>query len=234
MRVGIMQPYFFPYIGYWQLINAVDRYVICDDVNYIKGGWINRNYILVNGRRKRINLRLSKASQNKLINEIELLCDEVYYDKLLKTIEFSYKKAPYFNEVFPLINSIIKHDEKNLAKYLAHSIQEVCKYLGIDTRLIISSELDKNNSLRRQYRIIEICKLLNADQYINAIGGIELYSRDDFLAHGIDLKFLKTREIKYQQFNKEFIPNLSIIDILMFNSVEETKKLLGEYDLITN
>lgn len=231
MKVGIMQPYFFPYIGYWQLINAVDKFVIYDDVNFIKGGWINRNKILVNGQARYINLQMHKASPNKLINEIEVLGNKVYNKKLLKTIESSYRKAPYYSEVYPIIESIIKQDENNLAKYLINSIREVCKYLGISTQILVSSEIEKNNNLRGQDKVIEICKVLRADQYINAIGGIELYSRKDFESNGILLNFLRTKSIRYKQFNDNFLPNLSIIDVIMFNSVQETKRLMEEYEL---
>ena len=231
MKVGIMQPYFFPYIGYWQLINAVDKFVIYDDVNFIKGGWINRNKILVNGQARYINLQMHKASPNKLINEIEVLGNKVYNKKLLKTIESSYRKAPYYSEVYPLIENIIKQDENNMSKYLINSIREICKYLEINTQILVSSEIEKNNNLRGQDKIIEICKILGANQYINAIGGIELYSRKDFESNGILLNFLRTKSIRYKQFNDNYLPNLSIIDVIMFNSVQETKRLMEEYEL---
>lgn len=231
MKVGIMQPYFFPYIGYWQLINAVDKFVIYDDVNFINRGWINRNKIIINGQARYINLQMYKASQNKLINEIEVLGNKVYNKKLLKNIESSYKKAPYFSKVYPLIENIIKQDENNMSKYLINSIREICKYLEINTQILVSSEIEKNNNLRGQDKIIEICKILNADQYINAIGGIELYSREDFESNGMLLKFLRTKNIRYKQFNDNFLPNLSMIDVIMFNSVQATKRLIEEYEL---
>lgn len=232
MKLGIMQPYFFPYIGYWQLVNAVDTYVIHDDVNYIKGGWINRNNILLNGQAKLINLQIYKASQNKLINEIELLGDKIFNNKLLKTIENWYKKAPYFDTAFPIIKDIIKQDEKNLAKYLTNSILILSDYLGINTKFIISSDMEKDNSLKGQERVIEICKKLNATEYINAIGGMELYSKDDFEAEGIKLKFLKTKEVRYKQFDNDFISNLSIIDVMMFNEPCKINKMLNDFEML--
>lgn len=232
MKLGIMQPYFFPYIGYWQLINAVDKYVIYDDVNFIKGGWINRNRILMNGEAKLINLKMNGASPNKLINEIELADDKVYTKKLLKTIESCYKKAPYFKDAFPIIESIVNNDEKNLAKNLEYSIKKMCEYLLIDTEILISSNINKNNNLRGQDKVIEICKVLGANEYYNAIGGKELYSCEEFEKSNIRLSFLKTKEIEYNQFENGFISNLSIIDIIMFNSVEEIKNILNMYDLL--
>jgi hypothetical protein len=232
MKVGIMQPYFFPYIGYWQLINAVDKYVIYDDVNFIKGGWINRNNILVNKKANLINLQMFKASPNKLINEIELLGNEAINNKLLKTIEASYKKAPYFDYVFPIIEKVIKQNEMNLAKYLSFSLREICNYLDINTQLILSSDINKNNNLRGQDKVIEICRILNADNYINAIGGKALYSEEEFAFNGIQLRFLKTGVINYQQLNYEFVPNLSIIDVMMFNDPIKISLMLDNYELV--
>jgi len=231
MKVGIMQPYFFPYIGYWQLINAVDKYVIYDDVNFIKGGWINRNRILMNGQAKMINLQMHNASPNKLINEVEVLGNPIYNKKLLKTIESCYNKAPQYANAFPVIESIITQDKRDLAHYLECVIRQICKYLQIDTEIIVSSTINKNNDLRGQDKVIEICKVLGADEYFNAIGGQDLYSNEDFVAQGIKLSFLRTGAIRYKQFNNEFVPNLSIIDVMMFNSIEEIKKMLGEYEL---
>jgi hypothetical protein len=232
MKLGIMQPYFFPYIGYWQLINAVEKYVICDDVNFIKGGWINRNRILINSESKFINLRMHNASQNKLINQIEVLGNSVYNRELLKTLKICYKKAPHYKDVFPIIESIIKLDEKNLARYLELLIRRICEYLSINTDFIISSTITKNKDLRCQDKIIEICKILGADEYLNAIGGEALYSPQDFAAQGIQLKFLNTGEIRYQQFKNEFVPNLSIIDVMMFNEPEKINAMLDDYELV--
>lgn len=231
MKLGIMQPYFFPYIGYWQLMNAVDKYVVYDDVNYIKGGWANRNNILVDGKPHRINLLLKKASPNKLFNETEILHD---FDekKLLKTISIAYAKAPYYNEVFPLITQILNNTEICLSKYLIDSFKIINQYIGITTDLIVSSELKKDCSLKGEDKVIHICKLLNADEYYNAIGGTELYNRERFAENNIELHFLKTNDIIYPQFKNEFVPNLSIIDVMMFNSKEQIKNMLEEFTLV--
>jgi len=232
MKIGIMQPYFFPYIGYWQLINAVDKYVIYDDVNYKKSGWINRNRIIINGEVRFINLKMKGASQNKLINEIEGVNDKVNNRKLLITIEKCYKKTPYFNEVFPMLREIINYDEKNLAKKLEYSIRRICNYLSINTKIICSSNISKNNDLKAQDKIIEICKILGGSEYYNSIGGRNLYSYKNFGESGIELKFLDTDPIEYKQFNNDFINNLSIIDVMMFNSKEEIKDKLGKFKIL--
>lgn len=227
-----MQPYFFPYIGYWQLINAVDKYVIYDDVNYIKGGWINRNRILINDKTSIINLRMNGASPNKLIKEVQVSSDNQWKKKLLKTIEQSYKKAPYFEKNFQIIEEIINYDEVNLSPYLENSINKIAEYLDIKTEIILSSNIIKDNSLKGQDKIIEICKNLEVTEYYNAIGGVELYSTRDFEANEIKLKFVETKSIKYKQFNNEFVSNLSIIDVMMFNSKEEIRKILGMYSIV--
>lgn len=232
MKLGIMQPYFLPYIGYWQLINAVDKYVIYDDVNFIKRGWINRNRILMNGEDKMINIQMRGASQNKLINEVGVLGNPSYNKKLLKTLESCYKKAPCYSDVYPVMESIINQDEKNLSKYLEFSIRKICEYLSIDTELIVSSTINKSNDLKGEDKIIEICKVLGADEYFNAIGGQKIYSYEDFTMKDINLRFLETGKIEYQQFNNDFVSNLSIIDVMMFNSIEEIKKMLGKYKLL--
>ncbi len=232
MKLGIMQPYFLPYIGYWQLLNAVDQYVIYDDVNFIKGGWINRNNILINNEAKLFNIQMQGASSNKLINEIEVSSNQVWKKKFLKTIENSYSKAPFYKDVYPVLEDIINYDETNLAKYIVNSISQVCDYLNIDTKLIISSDINKDNELKGQDKVIEICKVLGADEYYNAIGGQSLYSYNDFKKSGIKLSFLKTNMHEYKQFNDEFVDGLSIIDVMMFNSVSYIKTKLEAYELL--
>lgn len=229
MKIGIMQPYFFPYIGYWQLINYVDEYVIFNDVHYIKRGWINRNNILVNGNVFQIHIPLQKASQNKLISETVLAQTDSDKDKLLKTIELAYKKAPYFDKTFELIEKIMSNETSSLAEFLSFSIKEVCLYLGIKTELILSSEIEKDNSLKAEKKIIEICKKRNADCYVNSVGGKMLYDKNNFRLQGLELMFLCPNEILYKQFSNQSVPNLSIIDVLMFNSIAQVQKMLHEF-----
>lgn len=228
-KIGIMQPYLFPYLGYFQLMNAVDEYVIYDDVQYIKNGWINRNNILMTDRRVLFTIRLDSTSSNKLINEINVVDD---FQKLLKTIGMAYSKAPYKKPVYELIDKICAYQDKNLSRFIGNSFKEINSYMGVDTKLIYSSKLDKDNNLNGQDKVISICKGLKADMYINAIDGMDLYSKKDFTRQGQELKFLKTQEIKYKQFKETFIPNLSIIDVMMFNSPEDIRKMLKDYELI--
>lgn len=224
-----MQPYFFPYIGYWQLIHSVDKFVIYDDVNFIKQGWINRNFILANGNKCLVTMHLVGASSFIKINQINIGNNR---SKILKTISQSYTKAPYYNNIFPIIQDIFQNDETNLAKFLEYSINRIASFLSLETEIIPSSSLEKDNTLKGQDKILYICAHLNATQYINAPGGRELYNNDDFKEKDISLKFIKTKPIEYTQFKNEFVPWLSIIDVLMFNGKEGTKRLLSEYELL--
>ena len=226
-----MQPYFFPYIGYWQLLNTVDTYVVYDDVNFIKGGWINRNRILAQGNLQYINVILDNPSSNKKINEIKIRNDRFCYDKTLKTLDLHYRKAPYYEPVRAFLEPVLKYQTDNLSEYLFHSIQEVCLYLGISTQLILSSSLDKCNELRGQEKVLDICSRLGASDYYNAIGGKELYDAESFSSRGIRLHFLHTEDVLYKQMSSGFVPNLSIIDVIMCNSKESIKLLLRKYTM---
>jgi len=232
MKAAIMQPYLFPYIGYFQLIHAVDLFVVFDDVNYIKKGWINRNSILVNGTANMFSISLKQVSQNKLINEISINETSGWNKDLLKTIEFSYKKSPHFDTVFPLIEKIVNHPETNLARFITNSLKEICTYLQIDTKIMVSSQIEKDNNLKGQDKILDICKQLQATDYVNAIGGMGLYDRETFSQRGIALHFIKTLPVSYPQFKNEFIPWLSVIDVMMFNSPGQIKNILNNYELV--
>lgn len=227
-----MQPYFLPYIGYWQLLNAVDRYVLYDDVHYINRGWINRNRILINGAPSYLTIPLHGASQNKKICEIQVGIDDKYRTKNLRMVELAYKKAPWFEQVFPLYENILQNPEQNLAAYLEYSIRKVCSYLKIETEILLSSSLPKDPALKGQDKILDLCRQLDATDYINAIGGRALYDPAAFAANGIRLHFLQTGDVKYPQFGMEFCPSLSILDVMMFNSPEDVQRYLRQYQLV--
>lgn len=231
MKIGIMQPYFFPYIGYWQLINAVDEYVIYDDVNYMKHSWINRNYILVNGQAQRINLHIKDASQNRLIKDTCLAQTDDDYRRLLNLLKESYRHAKCFDAVYGLIQDILNYATLNLADFLANQIEEVCNYLSINTKILLSSEIEKDVTLKAEEKIIDICKRRNADGYIDAIGGKELYHQSVFGKENISLRFLRSKDICYNQNLPNFVDSLSIIDVMMHNSIDEIGILLNQYEL---
>jgi WbqC-like protein len=235
MRLGIMQPYIFPYIGYYQLINAVDKFVIYDDVNYINKGWINRNNLLVNGKAFLFTVPLKEASQNKLINQIEVNEKESWAKKFLKTIEQTYKKAPHFENTFSLVSNIINSPAKGIQELALLSLKSISAYFDIDikTQFVDSSSIYQNANLKAQERILDICQKEKAGHYINPIGGMTIYSNELFERSGIKLSFLKTIPVPYTQFDNEFVPYLSIIDVLMFNSKAEAIELINQYELIS-
>lgn len=233
MKVAIMQPYFFPYIGYFQLINAVDKFVFYDDVNFIKGGWINRNRILLHGKDQYITIQCIKSSPHKKIIEVEVNTKSKEYLNILKTIKMAYKKAKYFEQVFPYIENVFEMNGANISVIAEKSILEVSKYLNIRTEFLKSSEIfSQTKGLEKTDRLIAICKKLKVDNYINPIGGKELYSKSIFLQHQINLFFLRSKNVQYTQFKNDFIPSLSILDVMMFNSPEQIKSMLNQYELI--
>lgn len=224
-----MQPYFLPYIGYFQLINAADTFVYYDDVTFIKQSWINRNRILLNGEDYLFTLELKGASSFKEINKVEVGSNR---NKLFKTIIQAYRQAPYFRVIEPFLATIFTSNQENLSKYIIETNKLIIDYLSIKTNILISSEIIKDKSLKGHLKIIDICKNLQATHYINAIGGKDLYSKSEFKNSGILLSFIKSREIRYMQFSENFIPWLSIIDVLMFNSVNDIKKMLVNFEFI--
>ena len=232
MKLGIMQPYIFPYIGYFQLINAVDKFVIYDDVNFINKGWINRNRILNNGKDSLFTIPLKEASQNKLINEIDVNWDSAWKSKFIKTLEQCYKKAPFYLEILPIIEQTLNVDNEPVSKVIEHNLKLICDYLGIKTEIVSSSAIYQNTHLKAQERILDICSQEKANQYINPIGGLELYDKDFFEAKNLKLNFIKSNAIEYTQFKNEFVPWLSMVDVLMFNSKEKIKEFLDNYELV--
>jgi len=226
-----MQPYFFPYTGYWQLLKLVDRFVIYDDVNYIKGGWINRNRILINGQPNYITVPLDHASPNKRICDISMQASPIWRKKLIKSIDNSYRKAPFYSQVFPIIEKIISHDTNHLAEFISHQLVTLAAFLGINTKFVMTSRCYNNSSLTGQDRVIDICKHENANIYINPRGGQTLYNLDTFNRENIDLQFITMRPFPYKQRVAGFSPYLSIIDPLMEIGATGLMHHMNEFDL---
>jgi hypothetical protein len=229
-KVAVMQPYIFPYIGYFQLIHQVDTFVFLDDVNFINKGWINRNYIQQNGNKILFTIPLAKASQNAKINELAIASDTSWQKKLIKTIEQAYSKAPYYDQRIAMIKSIFS-DYVTIAEMTKQSIQVVAQTLGLKTKFVWSSESMANDKTGSD-RILQICKMESASTYINPSGGVDLYDKATFKAEEIDLYFIATEPHSYAQNAKEFVPYLSIIDVLMYNSNEEVLDLLNKCALV--
>jgi hypothetical protein len=231
MRLAVMQPYFLPYIGYFQLMAAVDKFVVFDDVNFINRGWINRNRILVGGEEAFATVPLAGASQNHKINEIAIAHDSPWQGKLLRTIEQSYKRAPYFEEVFPLMRSIVEAPATNLAAFVTQSLVSVKDWLGIGCELVPTSGIYANTQLKGEARILDICRQERATHYVNLPGGKDLYDKATFAAQGIALEFIQPPPVAYVQKAPAFVPWLSILDVMMCNGRRETADMLKMVEL---
>lgn len=232
MKLAIMQPYFLPYIGYFQLIASVDQFIVYDNIKYTKKGWINRNRILQNGSDVMFSLPLKKNSDSLYVMQRELAAD-FDRNKLLNQFRGAYRKAMYFEEIMPLIEQIVRFEDNNLFTYLHHSIVRLCNYLGIMTDIQVSSNIDIDHTLQSQERVLALCQATNANTYVNATGGMELYSKQVFEDKCIQLKFIKSRPFEYKQFDKPFVPWLSVLDVLMFNPLDSVRKCINQnFELI--
>ncbi len=234
MKLAIMQPYFLPYLGYWQLLNLVERFVIYDDVNFIKGGWINRNRILINGKSSYITVPLHQASPNKLICDISLQASSAWQIKMTKSVENAYRKAPFFSDIFPIIKQVIYYKTDNLADFLVHQLKIIIAFLGINTEVVKSCRKYKNNDLHGQDRILDICKREEASVYINLQGGQALYNAAAFLRQGIDLYFMVMQQTPYAQRSPGFVASLSLIDALMETGPQAVAEQLDKFDLLSD
>ena len=230
MKLAIMQPYWFPYIGYWQLINAADTFVIYDTIQYTKKGWVSRNRFLLNGKDEMFSIALAADASDRDVRDREI-SPSFDREKLLRRLEGAYRKAPCFSEVFPLLEGLIGHPEINLFAYINHSVAGICDYLEIATPRLVSSSVEPTGAGHGKDRVLALCRTLGAGEYVNPIGGLELYDRQEFERHGIRLRFLRSRLVEYPQFGQPFVPWLSIVDVLMFNPVERVHAMLGEFDL---
>lgn len=227
-----MQPYFFPYIGYFQLISAVDLFIVYDNIKYTKKGWINRNRMLQNGKDAMFSLPLKSDSDFLDVCERELATD-FNRDKLLGQFKGAYNRAPYFEQTFPLIEQIVRYGDTNLFHFLHHAIVKTCEHLGIKTVIRISSEVAIDHDLKNQDKVLALCAAVGASTYVNAIGGMELYSKETFRENGFDLKFIQSKPFEYAQFGAVFVPWLSIIDVMMFNPLDTIQACIStNYELI--
>jgi hypothetical protein len=234
VRLAIMQPYIFPYIGYFQLMRATDRFVIYDDVTFIKQGWIARNRILINGEPSFFVVPVRHASSSVAIRETKI--DDgpqhrQWVAKLLKTVDNAYRRAPHFARVFPLVESVFAAPATHVAELAVASLKAVAAYLDLDVQWVETSGLYGNAALSGEDRVLAICRAEGASEYVNPSGGRALYHRDRFAARGVRLSFLQPQAIEYRQFNGPFVPWLSIVDVLMFNDRETARAMLDRYDL---
>jgi hypothetical protein len=233
MKLAIMQPYFLPYLGYFQLIASVDKFVVYDDVSYIKNGWINRNNLLVQGRANLITIPLQNGRSGVPIREVLIAGKrEFWMKKILRTVSESYAKAPFYAQVFPMFENWMKADIATISELNVTIIRDICAYLELRVEISPTSTIYANSELRSVERVLDICEREGADNYINALGGRELYSQDKFRERGITLNFLKPVLDSYPQGKNEFVAGLSILDVLMWNCREAISTMLSEYSLV--
>jgi hypothetical protein len=226
-RVAIMQPYFLPYLGYFQLMAAVDVFVLFDNVQFIRRGHIHRNRIKVSGQAHRFTLSLERASQNRLIVDTCLEASPDRREKLLLTFANAYSKAPYFEQVQPLLETILRSEHRSLSLFLRHQFEVLVDYIGIDTELLLASECNWPLAEGREQRILSMVHSLGGTHYVNAWNGRDLYSANAFQPFGVSLSFHRMNDVCYRQGGGPFVPMLSIADVLMWNGPEETRLLLG-------
>jgi hypothetical protein len=232
MRLAIMQPYFLPYIGYFQLIKAVDVFVIYDNVQFIKQGWINRNRYLNGNEVSYFSLPLQKGSTFTNIDQ-RLLSEKYDPDRFFDKFKGAYKNAPYFKEITPLLRDILQFETQNLAEFVGHSLKLVSNYLDLQTKFENCSQLPLNHNLQSEERVLDICNHYNANRYVNALNGRKLYDPEHFKTHGIDLKFIQSQA----DFGKNNLPpeeqSLSILHLLMHMPRKDIIRQLDAYELIS-
>jgi len=236
MKVAIMQPYFFPYLGYFSLIKNTNKFILLDTVQFIRHGWIERNRILKpNEGWQYINVPLVKHSQNTLIKDIKISSNEDWRSKIIRQLEHYKKISPYFNDVMNFIHNALKIETDSITVLNAHLLGKICSYIGFNPDIEIFSEL--NIEIEKPKApdewALNICKKLdNVIEYWNPPGGVNFFYIDKYRKKGIELKFIKAILEEYSQGRKEFEPGLSIIDVMMFNSRDDIKRMLANYEFI--
>jgi hypothetical protein len=232
MIVSIMQPYFLPYIGYFQLIAASDVFVIYDDVQYMKGGWINRNRILLNDAPHWLTLPVERTEVETPINLKRYQLDAAGREKARRLLAAAYAKAPQAAATLPLLDEVLGGEDLNVARFNERGLRAVCRRLGIGTEIVTSSAMARDRTLGGQAAVIDIASRLGARRYLNAAGGTGLYQAAAFAEQGLELGFIRPRPAPYRQFREPHVPNLSIADVLMFCEDAELQALLAAYDIV--
>ncbi len=237
MKLGIMQPYFFPYIGYFQLIRAVDLWIAFDDIQFIDKGWINRNRILHPETAKEwqfITLPLAKRGQFDKISDIRIKSDVDWRSQILGKLTAYKKRAPYYKKTRDFVHRCFDTDENNLAKFVIKTLKMTSEYIGIQTPIEVQSEMELHlGKIEHPGQwALRISEAVGADEYINPIGGIDIFKQEEFESVGVKLSFLHPMPASYSQRRDGFVSGLSIIDVMMFNAPEAVRELLDGYRLV--
>lgn len=237
MKLGVMQPYFFPYIGYWQLMNTVDEWVVFDDVQFIDKGWINRNRVLHPEVRKEwqfITLPLKGRGQFDKIKDVGIDFSKSWKKQIMGKLTSYRRIACNYHETIDFVDYCLDESESNLSSLVIETIRKVSENIGIKTRIHVQSRLglDVECVSHPGQWGLHISSAMGASEYINPLGGRSIFRATDFSDRGIGIKFIKSEVDSYAQGGRDFCPNMSIIDVMMFNSNEEIRAMLGRYSLV--
>lgn len=231
MKLAVMQPYLFPYIGYFQLVAAVDRFVFFDDVNYIKNGWINRNRWNIGGQPRYFTVPLRDASPFQPIHSVRLVDENGWRRKILESMRHAYRQARYYRPVSELVESVLATESPGIAEMAKTSVRSTARYLDLDAEFVNSSVPYRNEHLKGCERVLDICERECATSYFNLSGGRALYREAEFAARGVALQFVGPNLPQLRQDGANPIPGLSIIDVLMNNDVRDVRAAVGLIDV---
>lgn len=229
MILGIMQPYFFPYLGYFDLINCSDQWVVFDTAQYIRHGWVNRNRILHPKESwQYIIVPTKKSSREEKISNILINAETDWKRKILGQLQHYKKTARYFKETIGLVEECISIAETNLSRLNTAILAKVCAHLGIPFNFEFFSEmaLELGPVDGPGDWALRISQALGASEYVNPPGGRQIFDPQKFQELGIKLTIREIPPLEYSCRKYEFIPGLSIIDVLMWNSPEQIKDFL--------
>lgn len=237
MRLGIMQPYFYPYLGYFSLIKHTDHWIVFDTVQYIEHGWINRNQIIHPSKPETMyfTVPLQKHSRETSIKNIYIENTSNYQEKILGQLNASYKKrAPYFKTVYSMVEDALYQNFKDIVSLNVYTLNQICKYLNIPFHYDIYSQMNLNISPVHGPGdwALNISIALGADEYINPPGGMDIFNPEDFKSHNIQLSFLKINLKPYSQKKARFFESLSILDVMMFNPPKIINTMLDDFVIL--
>jgi len=243
MKLGIMQSYFFPYFGYFQLVNSVDTFCLYEHVTFRKRSWITRNRILDKGNQepRYINIPVKNKSSFKAIGEISIDDSTNWRRTILDALYFNYKKAPFFESSYDVLERLINLKIENLHDYNSEIVVNISRWLECSTSIVSKSEKAVETELEnglidhtldiKTNRVVKLCRLYGASHYVNPTGGVALYCKDSFTRNGLELSFLDSHIEEYEQWGESYTPHLSIIDMMMHLSREKMQHLLKSYSL---
>jgi len=236
MRTAIMQPYFFPYLGYFNLIHACDTFVFLDNVQHIERGFVNRNRILVQGKPHLFTVPLAAGPREAWITE-RALSDSFpqFRTKFFAMLKHAYAKARNHAAVMELVADVLATETLTLAQLCQQSILATARYLGLERRFLVASEMltaEDARQLKGADKILALARALGTTRYLNPIGGVELYHKELFAREGMELRFVKPALPAYPQPTATFVPALSILDVMMHTPKEDLAAQLSAYLLV--